>query len=149
MALIPAAIGRSVDAIWNRDTRSLLTWTAVVFGLGVAQAVTSTLRHRMAVFNWLSAAYRTVQVTVRQATRLGATLPRRVSTGEVVSVGNSDIAHIGNAMDILLRGTGAVVAIVTVTVILISTSPALGLTVLVGVPIMAVAVGPLLRPLHR
>ncbi|MEU1880595.1 ABC transporter ATP-binding protein [Streptosporangium sp. NPDC020072] len=149
MALIPAAIGRSVDAIWNQDMRSLLIWTAVVFGLGVAQAVTSTLRHRMAVFNWLSAAYRTVQVTVRQATRLGATLPKRVSTGEVVSVGNSDIAHIGNAMDILLRGTGAVVAVVTVTVILISTSPALGLTVLVGVPIMAVAVGPLLRPLHR
>ncbi|MFF4992121.1 ABC transporter transmembrane domain-containing protein [Streptosporangium saharense] len=149
MALVPAAVGRSVDAVWNKDMRGLLIWSAVVFGLGAAQAVTSTMRHRMAVFNWLSAAYRTVQVTVRQATRLGATLPKRVSTGEVVSVGNSDIAHIGNAMDILLRGTGAIVAIVTVTVILIGTSPALGLTVLIGVPVMAVAVGPLLRPLHR
>ena len=48
-----------------------------------------------------SAAYRTVQVTARQAARLGATLPKRLSTGEVVSVGNSDIAHIGGAMDIL------------------------------------------------
>ena len=45
-------------------------------------------------------AYRTVQVTVAAANRLGATLPRRVATGEVVSIGTSDVEHIGNAMDI-------------------------------------------------
>ncbi|MEV8630156.1 ABC transporter ATP-binding protein [Streptosporangium sp. NPDC051023] len=149
MALVPAAMGRGIDALRAKDMPGLLTWAAVVLGLGLVQATAGILRHRMAVYNWLAAAYRTVQVTVRQATRLGATLPKRMSTGEVVSVGNSDIAHIGNAMDILLRGTGAVVAIGTITVILISTSPPLGLAVLVGVPIMAVAVGPLLKPLHR
>ncbi|MBB2913481.1 ABC-type multidrug transport system fused ATPase/permease subunit [Streptosporangium becharense] len=149
MALVPAALGKGIDAVRAKDMPGLLTWGGVVFALGVVQAVAGILRHRIAVYTWLAAAYRTVQVTVRQATRLGATLPRRVSTGEVVSVGNSDIAHIGNAMDILLRGTGAVVAIVTVTVILIGTSLPLGLAVLVGVPAMAFAVAPLLRPLHR
>ncbi|MFF5206779.1 ABC transporter transmembrane domain-containing protein [Streptosporangium sp. NPDC000396] len=149
MALVPAVMGKGIDAIRAKDMTALLIWAAVLFGLGVVQALAGILRHRMAVYNWLSAAYRTVQVTVRQATRLGATLPKRISTGEVVSVGNSDIAHIGNAMDILLRGTGAVVTIVTVTVILIRTSLPLGLMVLVGVPLMAAAVGPLLRPLHK
>ncbi|MFI6508549.1 ABC transporter transmembrane domain-containing protein [Streptosporangium sp. NPDC050855] len=149
MALVPAAVGNGIDALRAGDPHGLLTWGGVVLALGVAQAVTGVLRHRMAVLNWLSAAYRTVQVTVRQSTRLGATLPRRMSTGEVVSVGNSDIAHIGNAMDILLRGVGAVVAIAAVTVILIRTSPTLGLTVLVGLPLMAGAVAPLLKPLHR
>ncbi|MEV4181694.1 ABC transporter ATP-binding protein [Streptosporangium canum] len=149
MALVPEAMGKGIDAIRAKDLPALLTWGAVLLGLGIVQAVAGILRHRMAVYNWLSAAYRTVQVTVRQSTRLGATLPKRMSTGEVVSVGNSDIAHIGNAMDILLRGTGAIVAIVTVTVILIRASLPLGLMVLIGVPIMAVAVAPLLRPLHR
>ncbi|MEV7012534.1 ABC transporter ATP-binding protein [Streptosporangium sp. NPDC051022] len=149
MALMPAAMGRGIDAIRAKDMEGLLTWGAVMLGLGLVQAAAGILRHRMAVYNWLAGAYRTVQITVRQATRLGATLPRRMSTGEVVSVGNSDIAHIGNAMDILLRGTGAIIAIGTVTVILIRTSPPLGLMVLLGVPLMAVAVGPLLRPLHR
>lgn len=149
MALVPAVMGKGIDAITAKDVPALLTWAAVLSGLGAVQAVAGILRHRMAVYNWLSAAYRTVQVTVRQATRLGATLPKRMSTGEVVSVGNSDIAHIGNAVDILLRGVGAIVAIVTVTVILIRTSTPLGLTVLIGVPIMAAAVGPLLKPLHR
>lgn len=149
MALVPAVMGKGIDAITAKDVPALLTWAAALSGLGAVQAVAGILRHRMAVYNWLSAAYRTVQVTVRQATRLGATLPKRMSTGEVVSVGNSDIAHIGNAVDILLRGVGAIVAIVTVTVILIRTSTPLGLTVLIGVPIMAAAVGPLLKPLHR
>ncbi|MEV4748200.1 ABC transporter ATP-binding protein [Streptosporangium sp. NPDC049248] len=149
MALVPAAMGNGIDAITAKDLPALVTWGAVVLALGITQAVMGILRHRMAVYNWLSAAYRTVQVTARQSTRLGATLPKRMSTGEVVSVGNSDIAHIGNAMDILLRGSGAVVAIAVVTVILIGASPQLGLMVLVGLPLVAVAVAPLLKPLHR
>ncbi|MGC5014681.1 ABC transporter transmembrane domain-containing protein [Streptosporangium sp. DT93] len=149
MALVPAAMGNGIDAVRAGNVSDLLTWGGVLFALGVAQAVTGILRHRMAVYNWLAAAYRTVQVTERQATRLGATLPKRMSTGEVVSVGNSDIAHIGNAIDILLRGVGALVAVAVVTVILVRTSPTLGLTVLLGLPLMAAAVVPLLRPLHR
>ncbi|NJP89848.1 ABC transporter ATP-binding protein [Nonomuraea sp. FMUSA5-5] len=147
-ALMPAVLGKGIEAVTAKNTGSLLTWSAALLALGLLQAFTGIMRHRMAVFNWLAAAYRTVQLTSRQAARLGATLPKRLSTGEVVSVGNSDIAHIGSSMDILLRGVGSIVAIVAVTVILISTSLPLGLLVLFGVPLMAVAVGPLLRPLH-
>src|SRR6266545_4793130 len=71
-----------------------------------------------------------------------------VATGEVVSVGTSDIAQIGNAMDITARGAGALVALVTVTVIMLRTSLPLGLVVLVGVPVLMSVVGLLLRPLH-
>jgi ABC-type multidrug transport system fused ATPase/permease subunit len=148
-ALMPAVLGEGIEAVTAKDSGELLLWASILFGLGLVQAFTGIMRHRMAVYNWLAAAYRTVQLTTRQATRLGATLPKRLSTGEVVSVGNSDIAHIGSSMDILLRGTGAIVALVTVTVILISTSLPLGLLVLFGVPLMALAVGPLLRPLHK
>ncbi|WP_214109030.1 ABC transporter ATP-binding protein [Acrocarpospora catenulata] len=148
-ALVPAALGAAIDALTARRSGELIAWSAALLGLGGLTAVCGTLRHRYAVFNWLSAAYRTVQLTSRQATRLGATLPKRLSTGEVVSVGNSDIAHIGNSMDILLRGVGAVLAIGAVTVILLATSLPLGLMVLIGVPVMAIAVGPLLKPLHR
>ncbi|MEO3812006.1 ABC transporter ATP-binding protein [Sphaerisporangium sp. B11E5] len=148
-ALVPAGIGRAIDSLTVHDTGGLVRWSLVVLGLGAVAAFGGVMRHRSAVYNWLCAAYRTVQVTARQATRLGATLPKRLSTGEVISVGNSDIAHIGNAMDILLRGVGALVAIGAVTVILLTTSTQLGLMVLIGVPLMAAAVAPLLRPLHR
>ena len=70
-----------------------------MLGIGLVQAVAGIMRHRFAVTNWLTAAYRTVQLVARQATHLGATLPKRVATGEVVAIGTNDLSHLGNAMD--------------------------------------------------
>ncbi|MFI0410980.1 ABC transporter transmembrane domain-containing protein [Actinomadura sp. 3N508] len=146
-ALMPAAIGRAIgDGVVARDEHALLLWSGVLLGLGVLAAVSSAVRHRFAVFNWLSAAYRTVQLVTRQSTRLGGTLPKRLSAGEVVSIGLSDVSHIGDTLDIVSRGSGAVVAIVAVAGILLSTSPPLGLIVLVGVPLILAIAAPLLRP---
>jgi ABC-type multidrug transport system fused ATPase/permease subunit len=149
-ALMPAAIGRAIDAgVVPRDGGALLRWGAILFGLGLVQAGSGIMRHRCAVQNWLAAAYRTVQVTVRQAGNLGATLPQRLATGEVVSIGTNDINHIGGAIDITARFAGSVVAVVVVTVILLTSSIPLGLVVVLGVPVLLVIVGLLIRPLHR
>ncbi|MEV4253823.1 ABC transporter transmembrane domain-containing protein, partial [Spirillospora sp. NPDC049652] len=149
-ALMPAAIGRAIDAgVAGGDTGALLRWAGVLAALGVVQMVSSVTRHRMAVFNWLSATYRTIQLVTRQTTRLGATLPKRLTAGEVVSVGISDVARIGDVLDILGRGTGSVVAIVVVAVLLLVTSWPLGLVVLVGVPVILALAAPLLRPYER
>ncbi len=148
-ALMPYAIGQAIGAgVAQRDANALIFWAGVLLCLGVIQAVAGIMRHRCAVFNWLSAAYRTVQLTVRQAGRLGATLPGRLATGEVVSIGTSDISHIGNAIDVTARGVGAIVAIVTVAVILLNASVPLGLVVVIGVPVLMAIVGLLIRPLH-
>src|SRR5207245_4534618 len=86
-ALMPAAIGRAIDAgIARHSLPALATWAAVLLGLGLVQSAAGILRHRVAVFNWLASAYRTVQLTARHAGRLGATLPKRLATGEVVSI---------------------------------------------------------------
>lgn len=149
-ALMPAAIGRAIDeGVAGEDTGALLFWAGALFVLGVVQMASSVTRHRMAVFNWLSAAYRTVQVVTRQTTRLGATLPKRLTAGEVVSVGISDVARVGDVLDIVGRGTGSVVAIVVVAVLLLATSWPLGLVVLIGVPVILALAAPLLRPYER
>jgi ABC-type multidrug transport system fused ATPase/permease subunit len=148
-ALMPAVIGRAVDAgVAARDTRALLWWAGVLLAVGGVQAVAGVMRHRFAVTNWLIAAYRSVQLVTRRATELGATLPNRIATGEVVSIGATDLAHIGNTFDVLGRVAGAAVSFLVVAVVLLSTSVPLGLVVLVGVPVLLVAIGPLLRPLQ-
>jgi ABC-type multidrug transport system fused ATPase/permease subunit len=149
MALVPATVGRAVDALAARDAWGLERWSGALFALGLVQAAAGIMRHRYAVVNWLGASYRTVQVTARQAARLGGTLPKRVATGEVVAVGTADVSHLGNAMDITARGAGAVVAIITVTAILLASSVPVGLVVVLGVPLLLGLVGLLLRPLHR
>jgi ABC-type multidrug transport system fused ATPase/permease subunit len=150
MALTPAAIGKAIDAATvDHDLRGLLLWSGAFLGLAAIGAWSGIMRHRIAVYNWLNAAYKTIQLTVGQATKIGATLPKRIATGEVVSIGNSDVSHIGGALDILLRGSGAVASLIVVAIILLSANLEFGLTVLIGVPVMMSAIGLLIRPLHQ
>nr|MDT0661116.1 ABC transporter ATP-binding protein [Micromonospora sp. DSM 115978] len=149
-ALMPAAIGKAIDSgFTGRDPDALRTWGLVLLGLGAVQAISGIMRHRLAVFCWLSSAYRTMQISIDQANRLGATLPKRLATGEVVSIGTADVERIGNAVDITARGAGAIVAIIVLAAVLLDTSVPLGLVVLLGVPVLMAVVALLIRPLHR
>jgi len=149
-ALMPAAIGHAIDAgVTTRSAAALGLWTGVLFGLGVIQAVAGVARHRNSVLNWAGGAFLTVAVTVRKAAALGAALPKRLAAGEVVSIGVSDVVQIGSVMDICGRGSGAVVAIIVVAVIMLTTYATAGLVTIAAVPVMAAAMALLVRPLHH
>ncbi|GAA2136076.1 ABC transporter ATP-binding protein [Nocardioides koreensis] len=149
-AVMPAVIGRAIDrGVAAKDTGELVLWSAVLLVIGLVQAASGIIRHRFAVTNWLTAAYRTVQLVGRQTVHLGGSLPRKVSTGEVVAIGTSDLSHIGQVMDVSARFAGAIVSFLLVSVILLSTSVTLGLVVLLGVPLLMLVVGPLLSPLQE
>jgi ABC-type multidrug transport system fused ATPase/permease subunit len=149
-AVMPMVIGLAIDrGVADRDSRELVKYALIMLLIGLVQAASGIIRHRFAVTNWLTAAYRTVQLVGRQTVHLGGTLPRKVSTGEVVAIGTSDLSHIGQVMDVTARFAGAVVSFLLVSVILLSTSVTLGLVVLLGVPLLMLLVGPLLSPLQR
>ena len=149
-SVMPAIIGRAIDeGVAADDLDRLCLWSGVLLGVGALQAAAGIARHRFAVANWLIAAYRTVQVVSHHAVRLGATLPRRVATGEVVSIGSSDLAHVGNSIEVMGRAAGAIVSFFVVAAILLNTSVTLGLVVLVGVPALLLLLGPLLKPLQK
>lgn len=149
-AVVPAVIGKAIDTgVTGRNSGELWTWAGVLLAVGLVQSASGMMRHRFAVTNWLTAAYRVVQLVTRQATHLGATLSKRVATGEVVAIGTNDLSHIGNAMDVLARAMGALVSFVVVAVILLHTSTTLGLVVLLGVPLLLLLLGPLLSPLQK
>ncbi|HET8969522.1 MAG TPA: ABC transporter ATP-binding protein [Candidatus Nanopelagicales bacterium] len=146
---VPAALGIAVGAAADGDVRLSALSALAVLVLGVIQSAAGVLRHRMAVTNWITAASRTQQLVVRHSTHLGASLSREVATGEVVAVTSSDVEKIGTAFDVLARLAGAMVAFVAVAIVLLRTSTVLGVLVLVGAPVLAAAVGPLLGPLER
>ncbi|MGI8954734.1 MAG: ABC transporter transmembrane domain-containing protein, partial [Nocardioidaceae bacterium] len=149
-AVMPAIIGRAIDeGVRVPDRAALIGWAGALLAVGVVQAAAGVVRHRYSVGMWLNAAYRTVQLVSDKSTQLGATLNKRVATGEVVSVGANDIANIGNSVDVLGRAAGSIVAFFVVAGLLLASSVELGLIVLIGVPLLMVCVGPLLRPLQR
>jgi ABC-type multidrug transport system fused ATPase/permease subunit len=150
LAVVPALVGRAIDqGVAEGDTAALLAGSALILAAGLVSATAGILRHRTAVGNWLTATYRVQQLLVRQAVRLGGSLPRRVPTGEVAAVGSHDAERIGGAMDIVARFSGALVSFVVVAALMLRTSTTLGLLIVAGVPLLSAAVGPLLRPLHE
>ena len=149
MAAVPAGIGAGVQAASEGDEAGVLRAVGVIAVLTSVQAAAGVLRHRMAVTNWITASSRTQQLVTRHAAHLGHELRRTVATGEVVAVTSSDVEKIGGAFDVLARFAGAVVAFVVVVAVLMSSSVLIGVVVLVGIPLLALAVGPLVKPLER
>ncbi len=148
-ALVPWAIGHGVNEVIEHDTGGAWRWAAVVGVLGLTQAVTGVVRHRVAVYNWLYAAFRTIQVVGRHTARTGPAVPRAMPTGDVVATVSSDAMHIGHVFDTSARFAGAVASYPVVSAIVLNTSVALGLMVLVGVPALVAALTPIVRPLQR
>ncbi|MGW4369384.1 ABC transporter ATP-binding protein [Nocardia takedensis] len=149
-ALTPYAIGRAIDeGVTAGDRSRIAAWAAVLFGLAVTQVVAGVFRHHYGTSVRFTAAYRTVEELTRRIAVLGSALSRRTSSGEVVSVGVTDINSVGNALNVMLRGSSAVVAIALVSVLMLITSGRLALVVLIGVPIVVTAMGMLIRPLHH
>ena len=148
-ALMPYTIGRAIqDGIVEDDGSGLVTWAAVLLGLGVVQGAAGVMRHRFAVQNWLRASFLLVQVVGHHAARAGQAIRGRHATGEVVATVSNDALRAGGAFDITARLAGAIVSYIVVAVILLSSSVALGLTVLIGVPILVVSLGLVIRPLQ-
>jgi ABC-type multidrug transport system fused ATPase/permease subunit len=150
LAVPPYLMSRAIDdGLQRKDTAALVEWVAVMLGLGMANAVVGVMRHRTMTRIRLDAQYRTVRAVVRRTTELGATLPRLVTAGEVVTIGMSDVQTIALSLTLTGPGFGAAIAYIAVAVVLFSISPLLAVVVLAGVPLLAVSLGPLLRRLQR
>jgi ABC-type multidrug transport system fused ATPase/permease subunit len=148
-ALMPFAIGRSIQhGIVDHDNRELAFWTVLLLVLGLVQAFAGVMRHRLAVFNWLRASFRLAQIVAHHAARSGPAVRARLSTGEVVATISNDAMRAGGAFDITARLSGAAVAYVVVAFILLSSSVVLGLVVLLGVPVLVLLLGLIIKPLQ-
>ena len=142
----PYLLARAIDdGLRPRNLTMLAVWAGALVLAGAANAAIGIVRHRTMTFIRLDAGFRTVQVVVRHAVAVGAELPRRVSSGEVVSIGAADLERIMRTMTTTGPGIGAVVTYAAVAVLLIDISPLLALVVLLGVPTLMLALGPLLN----
>ena len=120
----------------------------ILLGLGATQAAAGVMRHRCAVSNWLQASFRMAQVVGHHAARTGPAIKKQHSTGEVVATVSNDAMRAGGAFDITARLAGAIVSYFVVAIILLSASVTLGLVVLIGVPMLVLLIGFVIKPLQ-
>ncbi|MEU7165824.1 ABC transporter ATP-binding protein [Streptomyces morookaense] len=149
VALFPLAVGLTVQAVVDRSGARLALAGGLMALFGALTALGDTMLHRAAVTNWITAAARIQQLLARKTAELGATLTRRVAAGEVVAVSTGDVEKIGWFVEALSRFASAAFTTVAVCVALVVYQPALGAVVALGVPVLTLAVLPLLPPATR
>ncbi|MFJ2647888.1 ABC transporter transmembrane domain-containing protein [Streptomyces sp. NPDC087420] len=144
IAGLPVGAGLAVQAVVDRSG-GRLAWAGGLIALcGAAIAVGDTMLHRTAVTNWITAAARVQQLLARKTAELGSALTRRVAAGEVVAVSTGDVEKVGWFVEALSRFLAAALAIILICVGLTLYLPELGWIVAAGVPVLALAVLPLL-----
>lgn len=149
LALPPYVLSRAVDdGLRAGDSGALYGWCGILLALGAVNAWLAIMRHRTMTRVRLDATFRTTRLVTRHATVLGAALPRRVAAGEVVTIGVGDVQRISQTLTIAGPGVGAVVAYAVVAGLLLSISGLLAAVILLGVPLLAGALGPLLTRLQ-
>ncbi|MBT2470919.1 ABC transporter ATP-binding protein [Streptomyces sp. ISL-66] len=144
VAGLPYAVGLGVDAVVDRDGTRLLWVGGLIALLGVAISLGDAMLHRTAVTNWITAAARVQQLLARKTAELGAALTRRVAAGEVVAVSTGDVEKIGWFVEAVSRFLAAALTLVIGCVALLFYAPAIGVVVAIGMPVLALAVLPLL-----
>jgi ABC-type multidrug transport system fused ATPase/permease subunit len=148
--LTPAAIGEAVSAgLVGKNQAALIWWGLAVLGLGIVQAVFAMFVERYECVARIGGGYQTMQFVTRKACDLGATIGKRVSAGDLVTVGVSDINLIGQALEVGVRGVAGVVGFAAVAVLMLVASWKVGLLVLVAVPVILFAATRLSRLLRE
>ncbi|MFF1277798.1 ABC transporter transmembrane domain-containing protein [Streptomyces marokkonensis] len=144
LAATPYLMSRAVDdGLEPGDMGALALWTGALVVVNGFNSWLSIMRHRTMTRVRMDANFRTVKVVVGHTVRLGASLERRTGAGEVVTIGVGDVQMIATSLTAVGPGIGAVVAYAVVAGLLLSVSPLLAVVVLLGVPVIGLAVGPL------
>ncbi|HET6859340.1 MAG TPA: ABC transporter ATP-binding protein [Streptomyces sp.] len=149
VAALPLGVGLAVQAVVDGSGGGLAFAAGLIALLAVAVTLGDTMLHRTAVTNWITAAARVQQLLARKTAELGSALTRRVAAGEVVAVSTGDVEKIGWFVEALSRFAAAAVTLVLVCVGLYFYQPELGIVVVIGVPVLALAVLPLLPKATR
>jgi len=146
----PLLFGKAVDnGIEVHSTSGTLFWAGLLLLVTLVGATFGIVLHTLVVRSWLVNLYGTMKLVTRKVVQMGHVLPRRMPTGEVLSVASADSDEFGALTEIIARAASQVVAYLMVAFIVLSISPELGILILLAAPVLVGAALPLLRPLHQ
>ncbi|WP_329053534.1 ABC transporter ATP-binding protein/permease [Streptomyces violaceus] len=149
LAATPYLMSRAIDdGLEPGDMGALAVWSGALFAVGAFNSWLSIMRHRTMTRVRMDANFRTVKVVVGQAVRLGASLRRQASAGEVVTIGVGDVQTVSQSLTVVGPGVGAVLGYLVIAVLLVSVSGLVALIVLLGIPVLTLLMGPLLGRLQ-
>ncbi|GAB2452647.1 ABC transporter ATP-binding protein [Xylanimonas ulmi] len=149
-AVQPFLLGRVVDSALDGGLDAATwRWAGALLAVGVAMAAVSVVGHRFDIRNWMHAAFRSSQLVSRTVSRSGHAVSAELPTGEVVAAVANDTFRIGELFAMSAQFLGSLVAYAVTTALMLSASVRLGLVVAAGLPVVAIVLAFLVKPLSR
>lgn len=149
-AVTPFAGGRAIDAGLNNGlTSTLMMWAGVMLAAALIQVIFGAIGHRHDTYSWIRAALTTSRLLGHTVATTGDAIRDELPTGEVVASVATDAHRIGDLYFQLARFFGSLATYVVVTIIMLATSPTLGIIIAIGLPAVALILTFLVRPLQR
>ena len=154
--LVPAALGAFTDRVirplWEGRSLAavssqLTLWALAVAGLYAVMHLTYRFGGRLGWFGVQRAEYALSQALLERVLRSRAA--GRRAPGEVLSVATGDVHRACAVLYLAVYPPGEAAGLVLAVVLLFGIHPALGWTVLLGLPLLAALVRLLIRPLHE
>jgi ABC-type multidrug transport system fused ATPase/permease subunit len=149
-AVQPFLVGRVVDQVMasGLDAQTW-RWALLMLAVGLVLTGTAVVAHRLDVLNWIHAAFRSSRLVSRTVSRSGHAISAELPTGEVVSAVANDTFRIGEIYAMAGQFIGSLVAYAVVTVLMLTTSLQLGLVIALGLPVVAIVLAFLVKPLNK
>ncbi|SDM88717.1 ABC transporter transmembrane domain-containing protein [Actinomyces ruminicola] len=149
-ALIPLALGDLLDAGLEAGlTARLLPGLLALAGLGLLGSLAAGLEDATGMGAWASAWKPAMRGAAHRLGLRSRAVTRKIASGDVVATIDADTDNIGALMYFVVNVIGALISVVAVGVLMLRASTALGLLVLIGLPIVLALVGAFVRPLNR
>lgn len=148
-AVLPYVVGRALDGgLRNGIDAELLGWAGIMAATALVQIGMGVIGHRLDIQNWLRASFSTSELISNKITESGDAVSEELPTGEVVATVASDALRLGEIYASASRFIGSVLAYVAVAVVMLNMSVRLGLVIALGLPVVALILGLVVRPLQ-
>jgi len=149
-AVQPYLVGRVVDqAMAGGLDAQTWRWALLLLAVGLVLTGVAVIGHRLDVLNWIHASFRASRLVSRTVARSGHAISAELPTGEVVSAVANDTFRIGDVFAMIAQFVGSLVAYAVVTAIMLTTSVQLGIVIALGLPVVAVVLALLVKPLSK
>lgn len=149
-AFVPPVLGWLVDnGLAHGLSARLWPGLAALVGLMLLGVLASASGEVLGMGAWNQGWQPTARGVAHRLGRYPRAVTRQIPSGDVVSTAVSDSDWLGALLFFLINVTGSLVSTVVVGVLMIRLDPALGALVLLGLPLVLLGVGALVRPLNR
>lgn len=149
MAVMPGALGNLLDSGLERGLGAhLVPGLVYLLILTAISAIASGAEQIFGMVIYMSAELGTSRAIAKRTADNGVNITNEIPSGDVVAAVTSDAEYIGGFTELIASVVGAISTTVVITILMLQLSVPLGMSVIIGLPLLTLAIALLVKPMQ-